>query len=56
MQIEWVERANAQFENLNGCLEPALDLKPHSLARWPHFIRIQQNGAWKGIGESALKC
>ena len=28
----------------------ALDPKPCSLAAWTHSIRIQQNGAWKGIG------
>ena len=50
---ELVQRASAQFENLNGRLRPALDPKPCSLARWMRFIRIQgiqQNGAWKEIG------
>ena len=59
MRIERVQLASAQFENLNGrLLGPALDAKPYfcSLALWTYSIRIQQNGEWKGIGESALKC
>ena len=49
MQVEGVERASKQFENLSGRLGPALDTKPCLLARWTHSMRIQQNGAWKGI-------
>ena len=32
------------------------DAKPCSLARWTRSIRIQQDSAWKGIGETSLKC
>ena len=54
MWIDRVQRAGAEFENLNGGLGPAaaaaaLDPKPCSVAHWTHSIRIQQNGAWKGI-------
>ena len=48
--MERIQRASAQFENLNGRLRPALDPKPCSLACWTRSIRIQQDGAWKGIG------
>ena len=48
MQIERLQRASAQFDNLNGHLGPALDPKPFSLAHCS--IRIQQDGAWKGTG------
>ena len=37
---------------LNGCLGPAVDPIPCSLALWTCSIRIQQDGAWKGIGGS----
>ena len=50
MRIERVQWASAQFENLNGRLRPALDLKLCSLACWTLSIRIQQDRAWKGIG------
>ena len=50
MRIERVQRASAQFENVNIRLGPALDPKPCSLANWTHSIRIQQDGTWKGIG------
>ena len=50
MRLERVQRAGAQFENLNGRLGPALDVKPCMLARWTRSIRIQQDGEWKGIG------
>ena len=48
MRIERVQRASAQFENLNGPLGPALDLQ--AVLAWTRSIRIQQDGAWKGIG------
>ena len=48
--IERVQRISAEFENLKGRLGPALDHKPCSLARWTRSIRMQQDGAWKGIG------
>ena len=35
---------------MNGRLRPALDPKLCSIACRTRFIRIQQNGAWKGIG------
>ena len=38
--------------NLNSRLGPALDPKPFSLARWTRPIHVQQDGAWKGIGEA----
>ena len=50
MQIERVQWPSAQFENLNGHLGRALDPKACSLTRWTRSIRIQQDGAWKGIG------
>ena len=50
MRIERVQRVSAQFENLNGRLVPALDLKSCSLAHWARSMCIQQDGAWKGIG------
>ena len=50
MRIEQVQRASAQFENLNGRLGPAVDPNPFSLARWTCSISIQLNGTWKGIG------
>ena len=50
MRIERVQRASAQFENLNGCLGPALDPKLCTLAHWAPAFRIQQNGTWKEIG------
>ena len=50
MQIERVQQASTQFENLNSRLGPALDPKPCSLAQWTRSIHIQQDGAWKGIG------
>ena len=48
-------RASAQFENFNGRLGPALDPKPSSLALWTRSIRIQQDGAWKGIGGAIIE-
>ena len=44
MCIKQVQRAGAQFENLNGRLGPALDPKPCSLPCWTRSIRIPQNG------------
>ena len=49
MQIEQVQWASVQFEKLNGHLGPAFDPKPWSLACRTRSIRIQQDGAWKGI-------
>ena len=46
MQIERVQRASSQFENLNGCLGPALDPKPCSFAHWTRSITIQQERNW----------
>ena len=53
MRIERLQRPSAQFElkYLNGHLGPVLDPKPCSLARWTRSMRIQQDGAWKGIVE-----
>ena len=45
MRIERVQRASAQFENLNGRLGPALDPTPCFRARWTRSFRIQQDGA-----------
>ena len=43
--LSGVQWASAHFENLNGCLGPALDPKPCSLDHWTHFIHTQQNSA-----------
>ena len=57
VRIERVQRASAQFENLNGHLGPALDPKPCSLAHLTRSIRIQQDSAWNsGIGGVIIKC
>ena len=53
--LSGTNRHGALFENLNGRLGPALDPKPYSLAGWTRSIRIQQNGAWKGMGGISIE-
>ena len=55
MRIERVQRAGHNLKIWKVASDHALDPMPCSLARCARSIRIQQDGAWKGIGRVIIE-